>query len=71
LDAFYIPVTKESSSRRKAVQKTLDYAQSLENKVVLIYGMRLAQLMTEHNLGVSSVTAYEMKRTNPDYFVED
>jgi restriction system protein len=38
-------------------QEALDYAQSLENKVVLIDGVRLAQLMIEHNLGVSAVTA--------------
>ena len=52
-------------------QEALDYAQSLENKVVLIDGVRLAQLMIEHNLGVSSVTAYEIKRIDSDYFVED
>ena len=52
-------------------QEALDYAQSLENKVVLIDGVRLAQLMIEQNLGVSSVTAYEIKRIDSDYFVED
>jgi len=38
---------------------------------VLIDGVRLAQLMIEHNLGVSAVTAYEIKRIDSDYFVED
>jgi restriction system protein len=38
---------------------------------VLIDGVRLAQLMIEHNLGVSSVPAYEIKRIDSDYFVED
>jgi restriction system protein len=52
-------------------QEALDYAQSLENKVVLIDGVRLAQLMIEHNLGVSSVTAYEIKRIDSDYFFDD
>ncbi len=34
-------------------QETLDYAQSLENKVVLIDKVRLAQPRIEHNLDVT------------------
>jgi restriction system protein len=52
-------------------QEALDYAENLENKVVLIDGERLAQLMIAHNLGVSTVTSYEIKRMDSDYFVED
>ena len=52
-------------------QEAMEYAQSLENKVVLIGGERLAQLMIEHNLGVSTVNSYEIKRMDSDYFVED
>ena len=52
-------------------QEALEYAQSLENKVVLIDGERLAQLMIEHNLGVSTINSYEIKRMDSDYFVED
>jgi len=52
-------------------QEALEYAQSLENKVVLIDGDKLAQLMIEHNLGVSTVTSYEIKRIDSDYFAED
>lgn len=52
-------------------QEAVEYAQSLENKVVLIDGNKLAQLMIEHNLGVSAVTSYEIKRIDSDYFVKD
>jgi len=52
-------------------QEALEYAQNLENKVVLIDGERLAQLMIAYNLGVSTVSSYETKRMDSDYFVED
>ena len=52
-------------------QEALEYAQNLENKVVLIDGDKLAQLMIEHNLGVSTVNSYEIKRMDSDYFIED
>ena len=65
-----LPV-KKALKTVSAVAEALDYAHSLENKVVLIDGVRLAQLMIEHNLGVSAVTAYEIKRIDSDYFVED
>ena len=41
------------------------------NAQSLAVRVRLAQLMIEHNLGVSSVTAYEIKRIDSDYFVGD
>lgn len=37
-------------------------------KVVLIDGDRLAGLMIEHNVGVSSVKTYALKRVDSDYF---
>lgn len=38
--------------------------------VVPIDGIKLAQLMIEHNVGVSKVTSYELKKIDSDYFVE-
>ena len=40
-------------------------------KIILIDGKRLAQLMIDHNVGVSTVKTYEIKRVDSDYFVED
>lgn len=48
-----------------------DYASQLENKIVLIDGERLAQLMMDHNLGVSPMASYEVKRIDTDYFAEE
>ena len=39
-------------------------------KIILIDGKRLAQLMIDHNVGVSTVKTYEIKRVDSDYFIE-
>jgi restriction system protein len=49
----------------------LDYVPKNETKIVLIDGGELAQLMIDHNLGVTSVNSYEVKRIDSDYFGED
>ena len=51
--------------------KAHDYASQIENKIVLIDGERLAQLMMDHNLGVSPMASYEVKRLDSDYFAEE
>ena len=40
-------------------------------KIILIDGKRLAQLMIDHNVGVSTVKTYEIKRVDSDYFFEE
>lgn len=40
-------------------------------KIILIDGERLAQLMIDHNVGVSTMKNYEIKRVDSDYFIED
>ena len=47
-----------------------EYASRIENKIVLIDGEQLAQLMIEHNIGVTPVATYEIKRVDLDYFAE-
>ena len=42
----------------------------LPQRVSLMDGQRLAELMIEHNIGVSSAYAYEIKRIDSDYFEE-
>jgi len=59
-------ITTASFSR-----EAVDYASRIENKIVLIDGERLAQLMIDHNLGVSSMATYEVKRIDSDYFAEE
>jgi restriction system protein len=49
----------------------VEYANTIQNKVVLIDGEKLAELMFETGLGLSTVTAYEVKKLDVDYFLED
>jgi restriction system protein len=48
-----------------------DYVSKIGSKIVLIDGEQLAQLMIDHNVGVSSSTSYEIKRIDSDYFAEE
>jgi restriction system protein len=48
-----------------------DYVSKIGSKIVLIDGEQLAQLMIDHNVGVSPSTAYEIKRIDSDYFTEE
>jgi len=46
------------------------FVSNIDNKIILIDGERLAQLMIEHNVGVSTTTSYEVKKVDIDYFNE-
>lgn len=48
-----------------------DYVQKIDTKVVLIDGNTLATLMIDHNVGVSTVNTYEVKKIDSDYFNEE
>ena len=48
-----------------------DCVSRIEAKVVLIDGEDLAQLMIDHNVGVSTVGTYELKKIDSDYFAEE
>lgn len=48
-----------------------EYVKMIDNKVVLIDGMMLTELMIEHNLGVSTINIFSIKRIDSDYFIED
>lgn len=52
-------------------QEAKDYAANSQYKVVLIDGVRLADLMIEHDLGVSIATTYQIKRIDSDFFVDE
>ena len=48
----------------------IEYARGVQHKVVLINGQRLADLMIEHGVGVSTVRTLHLKRVDSDYFEE-
>lgn len=55
----------------KFSKDAIDYAnKSLTSKIVLVDGTQLAKLMIDHNLGVSIVNTYTIKRVDSDYFTE-
>ena len=45
-----------------------DFASRIETKIILIDGEQLAQMLIDHNIGVSPVANYEIKRIDSDYF---
>ncbi|HHV56347.1 MAG TPA: restriction endonuclease [Firmicutes bacterium] len=47
-----------------------DYAKKVGKKIVLIDGEQLAELMIDHNVGVTEVSRYVVKRVDLDYFDE-
>jgi restriction system protein len=47
------------------------YVSTIDPKVVLIDGNRLVELMIDHNLGVSTVDSYEIKKIDSDFFLEE
>jgi restriction system protein len=51
--------------------QAIDYVRHLRERVILIDGERLAELMTEHNVGVRVSRAVEFKRIDEDFFSED
>jgi len=46
----------------------IEYAKSVPQKLILIDGARLSELMIECNIGVSTVRTVELKRLDSDYF---
>lgn len=47
-----------------------EYARSIDSKIILIDGPRLAQLMIDFNVGVTSFATCELKKVDADYFAE-
>jgi len=60
----FITTSDFSAGAREAVN-------TLDMKVVLVDGQQLAELMIEHNLGVTCKEIYEVKQFDSDYFNED
>jgi restriction system protein len=52
-------------------KEALDYANNLQTKIILLDGEQLANLMIDHNVGVSRIAVYELKRVDSDYFAKE
>lgn len=48
-----------------------EYVKNIDVKIILIDGEQLAQLMVDHDVGVSRVSTYIVKRIDTDYFAEE
>lgn len=48
-----------------------DYAAGVSSRVILIDGTRLAELMIDHNVGVTIRDAYEIKEVDLSYFAPE
>jgi restriction system protein len=47
-----------------------EYVSRIDLKIILIDGEQLATLMADHNVGVSTIGQYEVKKIDSDYFDE-
>lgn len=52
-------------------QPAIDYVQHINKKIVLIEGEQLANLMIDHDIGVTKSGSYDIKKIDSDYFSED
>lgn len=48
--------------------EAVNYVSNIDSKVVLIDGRRLAKLMIDYDVGVTTVSTYQLKRVDSDYF---
>ncbi len=62
---IFITTARFSNEARVYVEK------QLLQKIVLVDGKMLTDLMIEFNLGVTTVNTYEIKRVDYDFFQED
>ena len=47
------------------------FAANIDTKIILIEGAKLAELMIDHGVGVTTEETYEVKRIDSDYFPDD
>ena len=52
-------------------KSAFEAAEGLDTKIVLIDGKRLAEIMMDYDVGCSLVRSYDVKRVDPDYFVDE
>jgi restriction system protein len=52
-------------------REAVEYAGNIDSKIILVSGVRLAELMIDHGVGVVTEASYELKRIDSDYFTEE
>ena len=52
-------------------REAMAFAANIETKIILIGGDKLAELMIDHGVGVTTEETYEVKRIDSDYFPDD
>ena len=52
-------------------QHAIDFVHRLPQRVILLDGLRLADLMIEHNVGVRTNQTIEVKRLDEDFFSDE
>jgi len=50
--------------------KIIDFIKTVDSKIVLIDGEKLAKLMFDHNIGFESGGVYQLKKIDEDFFAE-
>jgi restriction system protein len=48
-----------------------EYVSRIERKIILIDGAQLAELMIDHDVGVTTARTYAVKKVDLDFFAED
>jgi len=51
--------------------EAVDYVRSIDPKVILIDGLRLAELMIDFNVGVTRTQTFDIKQVDSDYFSDE
>lgn len=52
-------------------KEAVAYADQIDSKIVLLDGERLTSLMVDHDVGVTRMSSYDIKKVDADYFTED
>jgi restriction system protein len=61
-------IAESMASSSQFSKEARDYVDRIEKKIVLIDGQQLAELMIDHNIGVTEVERYIVKKADLDYF---
>ncbi len=48
--------------------EAINYVANIDTKIVLIDEKRLVELMIDYDVGVTTVSTYQLKRVDSDYF---
>ena len=74
----FIGALQENQAKKGVFITTSDFtkgarqsAEKISSKVILINGEELADLMIDHDVGVSKINTYEIKKIDYDYFIDE